>query len=223
MTVVYAAEETSNKGYIKDALLEYEASQPGESRFPKQGELQIMVRAMLAAMREVVPGPIAIMEWIKAEARLFFREERGGEEINWVSPSGFPVRQDKRKPNIRRVKTQLLGDVIQTSIADGYQGPAISKHISGTAPNWIHSADAALLHNSFAGFDQPFCLIHDSILTTATDMGYMSKVIRDEFVKIYKDRPLEQLAKTLGAETPHHLIKGDLDLDSCRASIYFFC
>ena len=90
-------------------------------------------------------------------------------------------------------------------------------------PNFIHSCDSALLHNSFAGFEQPFCLIHDSILTTATDMGYMSQVIREQFVEIYEQRPLQMLSDVLGVPLPDGMIVGDMDITQCRDSIYFFC
>lgn len=228
MTVPYAAEFDSNKGYVKAAIDEYEErlvkDDPNhERRYPKAAELKIITKAMLDAMRDVVPGPINVMEWIKSAAREYFKDPDNPEEISWTTSAGFPVIQDKRTPNVKRVKTKLLGDVIQTSVAEGYKGPKVSKHVSGTAPNWIHSLDSCLLQESFAGFDQPFCLIHDSILTTATDMGYMSEVIREQFVSIYKDFPLRKLAETLRADLPTELIKGDLELDQVTNSIYFFC
>jgi DNA-directed RNA polymerase len=226
MTVPYAAEFQSNKDYIKDAITDFETEQEKkgfERRRVTGSELGVLATTMREAMKIVVPGPIAVMEWIKTSARSYFRDEKGGDKVVWVSPSGFPVTQDKRIPNIRRVKTQLLGDVIKTSVGDGFLGPNVQKHCSGSAPNWIHSLDSALLHNSFAGFDQPFTLIHDSILTTATDMGYMSRVIRDEFVDIYKEMPLYKLAEALGAEVPEGMVKNTLDLDTCPNSVYFFC
>jgi DNA-directed RNA polymerase len=51
----------------------------------------------------------------------------------------------------------------------------------------------------------------------------MSMVIRDEFVKIYKDHPLLNLSEALRAEVPHGLFKGDLDITHCQDSVYFFC
>jgi DNA-directed RNA polymerase len=161
------------------------------------------------------------MEWIKESVREFILS--GKEELIWISPSGFPVRQDKRKLNMVKVRTQLLGDVISSSVGNGFGAADLSKHCHATAPNFIHSADAALLHNSFAGYDQPFMLIHDSILTTATDMDYMSEVIRDEFVKIYETKPLLKLAEILNTEVPDGMVIGDLDLTHCRSSVYFFC
>jgi DNA-directed RNA polymerase len=220
MTVCYAATPHSNRGYIRKAILDHER-ETGRNRKPTAEELSIFTKAMLQALGAVIPGPIAVMDWIKASVREFILS--GNEELTWISPSGFPVLQDKRKLNLMRVRTQLLGDVITSTVASGFGETDISKHCHATAPNFVHSADAALLHNSFAGYDQPFMLIHDSILTTATDMDYMSEVIRDEFVKIYEERPLVGLADTLKADIPDGMIIGDLDLANCRSSVYFFC
>lgn len=220
MTVCYAATPHSNRGYIRKAILDHER-ETGRNRKPTAEELSIFTKTMLLALAAVIPGPIAVMEWIKASVKEFILQ--GNEELIWISPSGFPVRQDKRKLNIVKVRTQLLGDVVSSSVGSGYGATDISKHCHATAPNFIHSADAALLHNSFAGYDQPFMLIHDSILTTATDMDYMSTVIRDEFVKMYETKPLLNLAEIMQAEIPEGMIIGDLELEKCRNSIYFFC
>ena len=223
MTVPYAAEERSNRGYILKAIKDHEHEKPKElQKRVTSEELGIITKTMLKAMKTIVPGPLSVMEWAKLAAREALSQE-DRETIEWTSPSGFPVIQDKRKLNIVRVKTQLLGDVVKTMVGDGFKEVAVTKHMSGIMPNFIHSCDAALLHNSFAGFDQPFTLIHDSILTTATDMGYMSEVIRDEFVKIYEERPLEMLADVLGVPLPDGMIVGDMDISHCRESIYFFC
>ena len=222
MTVPYAAEERSNRGYILKAIKDHEHDKPKDlQKRVTSEELGIITKTMLKATKSIVPGPLSVMEWAKLAARR--RCLRTAETIEWTSPSGFPVKQDKRKLNIVRVKTQLLGDVVKTMVGDGFKEVAVTKHMSGIMPNFIHSCDAALLHNSFAGFDQPFTLIHDSILTTATDMGYMSEVIRDEFVKIYEERPLEMLAKVLGVPLPDGMIVGDMDITHCRNSVYFFC
>ena len=225
MTVPYAAEERSNRGYILAAIKKHEGDKALElQRRVTSEELGIITKTMLKAMKTVVPGPLSVMEWAKSAAReALIRDDGSMETIEWTSPSGFPVVQDKRKLNLVRVKTQLLGDVIKTVVGDGFKEVAVNKHVSGIMPNFIHSCDSALLHNSFAGFDQPFCLIHDSILTTATDMGYMSQVIREQFVEIYEQRPLQMLSDVLGVPLPDGMIVGDMDITQCRDSIYFFC
>lgn len=220
MTVPYAATPHSNRGYIRQAIVAHER-ESGRNRKPTAEELTTLTRVMLQAMRQVVPGPIAVMEWIKASVRDYILD--GNEDLQWTSPSGFPVKQDKRKLNIIRVKTKLLGDVIKNNVAEGFSDVDLNKHCHSTAPNFIHACDSALLHNSFAGYDQPFMLIHDSILTSATDMDYMSEVIRDEFVKIYETKPLIRMAEILKTNVPEGMIIGDLDISTCRQSIYFFC
>lgn len=223
MTTPYAAEMRSNRGYILKAIKDHEHAKPkDEQRRITSEELGTITKTMIKAMRIIIPGPLAVMDWAKAAARAFLIDG-DKETIEWTSPSGFPVIQDKRKLNLVRVKTQLLGDCVYTQIGDGFKEVAINKHASGIMPNYIHACDSALLHNSFAGFDQPFSLIHDSILTTATDMSYMSMVIRDEFVKIYEEGVLTKLAEVLGTELPEGLIIGDMDISRCRESIYFFC
>ena len=230
MTIPYAATEESNRKYIREALLKYEnelheEDNSYEVRKPSNEEVNIITKHMRAAMSAVVPGPVAVMQWIKDSVREYYRNPANkNKDIIWDSPSGFTVVQTKKNPKTTRVNTQLLGSAMKSVVADGWSPKSnAQKHATGAAPNWIHSMDSALLHRSFAGYDQPFTLIHDSILTSAADMEYMGAVIREQFVEMYKENPLAQFAEVLGVPVPEHLILGDLDLDSVAASIYFFC
>lgn len=243
MTVPYAATPHSNRGYIREAIVGYEQSREKqiyaelnrlltkeEKRRPSGQDLTIYTKVMLAAMEEVVPGPIKVMNWIKEQIGEYFTENPDG-TVEWDTPSGFHVKQDKRHLEITQVRTQLLGNVVANKVAVGEKGVNKDKHRNCSAPNFIHSMDAALLHLSFAGYDKPFTLIHDSILTTATDMHYMAKVIRERFAEIYsKDEkgliPLQAFAQVIGVKTAaDHLInleKG-LDISTVKESTYFFC
>ena len=166
------------------------------------------------------------MNWIKEQIAVFFDEHPDG-RVEWVTPSEFPVIQDKRHLEHRRIKTQLLGEVIFNLVTVGEKDVNVDKHRNCSAPNFIHSMDAALLHMSFAGFDRPFTLIHDSILTTASDMGEMAKVIREQFTELYSGDldtiPLAKFAKVLGVATPAHLILETMDVAEVGESTYFFC
>ena len=235
MTVPYAATPHSNRGYIKDAIEEYQYElekkaqeeigrllKQSEKRRPSGVDLSIYTHVMLYAMARVVPGPIAVMQWIKENVKSFLK---GGsdEVVFYTTPSGFPVLQDKRYPETVDIETKLLGKVVRCNVFVGTKGVNIDKHENCSAPNFIHSMDAALLHLSFAGFDHPFTLIHDSILTTATDMSYMAGVIREQFVELYKDMPLLKYAETIKAPAPSHLIKETMEIESVNESTYFFC
>mgnify|MGYP005623915337 CR=1 FL=1 len=243
MTVPYASTPHSNRGHIRDALIDYEQDREKqiqkdlnrflskeEKRRPSSSDLGIFTKTMLVAMEDVVPGPIRVMHWIKEKIGEYFTENPDG-TVEWVTPSNFPVRQDKRYINLRRIQTHLLGASVDNRVGDGVKGVNKEKHRNCSAPNFIHSMDAALLHLSFAGYDKPFTLIHDSILTTASNMEEMAGVIREKFEEIYSKNddgliPLQAYAQVLGVKSAaDHLInlENGLDISSVNDSLYFFC
>ena len=242
MTVPYAATPHSNRGYIREAIVDHEHAREKqlqqelnrlltkeEKRRPSSTDLSLFTKVMLVAMEHVVPGPIKVMNWIKEQIGDYFTENPEG-LVQWVTPSNFPVRQDKRHINLVRIQTHLLGSSIDNRVGDGEKGVNKDKHRNCSAPNFIHSMDAALLHLSFAGYDKPFTLIHDSILTTASNMEEMALVIREKFEEIYSENedgliPLQAFAQVLGVKTAaDHLInlENGLDVKSVNQSTYFF-
>ena len=213
MTIPYNATQHSNRQYIRDALKEKGAEFTPE-------ELTLIVNAVREAMYEVVPGPMQVMDWIKKEVGAAFK--RGADHLEWETPSGFIVHQNRRKLKVKTVRLQILGRC-DINLADGYQGPDVNGHRSSTAPNLIHSLDASLLHRAFLKFNAPFTVIHDSVLCRATDMGTLNRVVRETYYEIFSEsNPLEDFATAIGAETKPPIL-GDLDPDSVLDSTYFFC
>jgi DNA-directed RNA polymerase len=213
MTIPYNATKHSNRQYIRDALKE-----KGAEFTPD--ELTLIVNAVREAMYEVVPGPMRVMDWIRQEVGAAFK--RGADHLQWETPSGFIVKQNRRKRVIERIKLQILGRC-DINLTTGLEGPDVNGHKSSTAPNLIHSLDASLLHLAFLKFNAPFTVIHDSVLCRATDMGELNRVVRETYYEIFANSNfLEEFAEAIGAETPPPII-GDLDLDSVLESTYFFC
>lgn len=213
MTIPYNATKHSNRAYIREALIE-----AGHEFTPD--ELTLIVNAVRDAMYEVVPGPMQVMDWIKKEVSAAFK--RGSEYLEWETPSGFIVHQNRRKVETKRIKLQILGRC-DVRLATGFEGPDVNGHRSSTAPNLIHSIDASILHLAFLNFNAPFTVIHDSVLCRATDMGVLNDVVRRTYYEIFaKGNPLMDFADAIGAETELPII-GDLDLDSVLNSTYFFC
>jgi DNA-directed RNA polymerase len=213
MTIPYNATKHSNRAYIREALKEKGAEFTPE-------ELTLIVNAVREAMYEVVPGPMRVMDWIKQEVGAAFK--RGVDHLIWETPSGFIVKQNRRKFKTKRVELKILGRCdINLNIAP--KGPDVAGHKSSTAPNLIHSLDASILHQAFLKFNAPFTVIHDSVLCRATDMGTLNRVVRETYCEIFStSNPLVDFAEAIGAETEPPII-GDLDLDSVLESTYFFC
>ena len=192
MTIPYNATQHSSRAYIREALKE-----KGAEFTPD--ELTLIVNAVREAMYEVAPGPMRVMDWIKKEVGAAFK--RGADHLIWQTPSGFIVKQNRRKRDVTTIKLQILGRC-EVNLTTGFEGPDVNGHKSSTAPNLIHSIDSALLHLAFLKFNAPFTVIHDSVLCRATDMGVLNRVVRETYCEIFSEsNPLLDFAEAIGAET----------------------
>jgi DNA-directed RNA polymerase len=214
MTVPYNAKPFSNRGYIKDALKEKGVE-------IDKDDLTKTVVAVRNAMDEVVPGPMAVMSWIESEVAKAI--DRGKTELSWVTPSGFVVTQKLMKKQTVQVELQLMGRCKLTVAVDDSDKVDKQHHKNATAPNLIHSLDAALLHFSALRFDAPIALIHDSVLCRATDMSSLSAIVRETYMHLFAEHDyLRDFADQIEAETEPPII-GDLQPESVIESTYFFC
>ena len=172
-------------------------------------------------MQNVVPGPMSIMKWIEDEVAKAI--DRGDTELEWVTPSGFIVKQKIMKKNVVRLKLQLLGDCELRVATDDTNKVDRNRHKAATAPNLIHSLDASLLHLSINRLDLPIALIHDSVLCRATDMSILSTLVRETYMELFAKRDyLTDFASQIGAESEPPII-GDLEPETVIDSTYFFC
>lgn len=214
MTIPYNATKHSNRGYIREALREKGAEL-------EPGDLSLITNAVRSAMASIVPGAMSVMDWIKREVSKAIRE-RGAKELKWKTPSGFTVVQRLNVQNTTEIKLQVLGRM-KMMVADGDKPdqPELNRHKASTAPNFIHSLDASLLHLAFLKFNKPFTVIHDSVLCRAGDMTELNKIVRETYCDIFKGNVLQDFADAIGAETPPPMV-GDLDLNQVTNSTYFF-
>ncbi len=214
MTVPYNAKPYSNRGYIRDALKEKGIELEKE-------DLTATVKAVRDAMNVIVPGPMKVMKWIEKEVSAAI--DRGEQELQWSTPSGFVVTQRLMKPEVETIELQLLGRCkvnVATTDSDKVDK---SHHKNATAPNLIHSLDASLLHLSAIRFNAPIALIHDSVLCRATDMTILSALVRETYMHLFAEQDyLTSWANQIGAETEPPII-GTLEPESVIESTYFFC
>ena len=214
MTIPYNAKPYSNRTYIRDALKEKEVEIEKE-------ELTQTVKAVRDAMHKVVPGPMAVMKWIEDEVTKAIK--RGVDELKWITPSGFVVTQKLMKKEKETIKLQLLGRCEMDVATSDSNKVDIVRHKAATAPNLIHSLDASLLCLSTNRFDAPIALIHDSVLCRATDMTYLSTLVREAYMHLFAERDyLTDFARQIGAESEPPII-GDLKPETVIDSTYFFC
>ena len=214
MTVPYNAKPFSNRTYIRDALKEKGVE-------IEKDDLTATVKAVRNAMDVVVPGPMRVMKWIEKEVGEAIKN--GATELTWTSPSGFVVTQRLMKKVVQEIKLQLLGRCKINVATEDSDKVDIAHHKNATAPNLIHSVDAALLHETAIRFRAPLALIHDSVLARSTDMGQLSSLVRETYMRIFADRDyLKEWAEQIGAQSEPPII-GDLEPERVIESTYFFC
>ena len=171
-------------------------------------------------MDAIVPGPMRVMRWIKKHVGEYIKN--GGQVVQWKTPSGFVVNQRRDHIDTLRMELQLLGRT-SIRIPSGTVTPCPRKHRLSTAPNYIHSIDASLLHRSFQQFNEPFTVIHDSVLTRATDMGTLNELVRKTYKEIFtSDCWLTRFGEAINASEPPPIV-GTLDPEVVEKSTYFFC
>jgi DNA-directed RNA polymerase len=145
--------------------------------------------------------------------------------ITWVSPSGFPAVQAYYNVEVHRINSRLHGPVklrvlTETDTADE------SKHVTGFAPNFVHSLDAAHLHlTAAAAADRGIsnlAMIHDDYGTHAYHAEELFHLIRECFVTMYEtsDPVADLRAKYPYLDEPPS--RGTLDIRDVRKSDYFF-
>ena len=214
MTIPYNAKPFSNRSYIRDALKE-------KGIEVSKDDLTLTVRAVRDAMNMVVPGPMAVMKWIEDEVSNAIK--RGATHLEWETPSGFVVVQRLMKKKVETIDLKLLGRCRLTVATEEDNKVDRNRHKAATAPNLIHSLDASLLHLSVERFDKPIALIHDSVLCRATDMSFLSVIVRETYMHLFAENNyLQTFAEAIGAETKPPII-GDLEPRSVIDSTYFFC
>tara|TARA_B100000212_G_scaffold305402_1_gene253361 strand:+ start:167 stop:2515 length:2349 start_codon:yes stop_codon:yes gene_type:complete len=214
MTIPYNAKPFSNRQYIRDAFKDVDIEVQKE-------ELTQIVQAVRDAMEMVVPGPMKVMRWIEKEVSKVIKN--GANHLIWVTPSGFRVTQKLMKQDWKRVELQLFGTTNLRVGTDKDKEVDLLHHKNATAPNLIHSLDASLLHLSATKFDAPISLIHDSVLCRATDMTYLSTLVRETYMHLFAEHDfLKDFAQAIGAESEPPII-GDLQPSEVIESTYFFC
>ena len=217
MTTPYGVTLNSARGYIREEL-------PKEFEDGSPVELSLVTKAIFQqAIPAVIPGPIKAMGYIQRAATDHINN--GNEHVRWVTPSGFTVYQDCRSPECERINTKLLGSRVVTMVVKPWEELKVDRasHRGGSAPNLIHSLDAALLHITFAECDKPFTLIHDCLLMRSCDLNWANTSIREVFVDMYSAPILRDWADQLGVAFDEDVMINTLDIKGALNSTYLFC
>ncbi|XP_076632454.1 mitochondrial RNA polymerase isoform X2 [Colletes latitarsis] len=184
------------------------------------------LRTMFTSARE-------IQDWFTKCARII--SIVCSENVEWITPLGFPVAQPYSKYQILKKKyneIKLIPDAV--------------KQKNAFAPNFIHSLDSThmMLTSLYCNkADVTFVSVHDCFWTHACTVNSMNKICREQFVALHTEPILEDLAKffvrhyrpvyknlKLEEEAVNEIEKnltnipeqGSFDINNVLQSIYFF-
>lgn len=153
-----------------------------------------------AAIGETVSAAQQAMGFLQGAAQALAKEDK---PIAWTTPAGLPVVQYIQSRHAFRLETTLLGTV-NLSFATPIDKIDRRRQKTSIAPNFVHSYDAAHLMLTVVAVEErlgrpvSWAMVHDSFGTHAGDVEVMSKVLREEFVRMYSDRsPLEELEESV--------------------------
>ena len=196
---------------------------------------QTGTNALWSAMPQVVYAASEAMQWLTTIAVLCAKHGTETDSICWTSPSGFPVEVRRMNKQTTRIETTFDGSRWQPRFEE--EGPKMDpgRLRAALPPSFVSSLDAAHMHLTTAtavseGL-QDFAMIHDSFGVHAADVDQFSRIIREQFVKMYEENDVlvqfedsvrRQINPEFQDDFPERPPLGDLDLRGVLRNPYFF-
>lgn len=188
----------------------------------------LLARLIWESLQEdVAVSAHTIMSWLHACAKGI------PTPIEWVTPVGFPVRQDYFAAKAFKAQTVLYGRAISLNCRRDTAKVDRRRSRQALPPNVIHSLDAAHLFRTVNALADngvtSVSTVHDSFAVCAADSATLARVLREEFIRLYTERDvLADLHRQLAAQWPDPRqcpdppAKGTLDLHGILDQPYFF-
>lgn len=155
-------------------------------------------RCIMAFEVAHMPGVPSRKRSTSQKQGLNFFDNKRWRPMMWTSLSGFPVVQLYRHRELKSIKTPLQSLTLRD---DAKMAPIdLLKSRNGIAPNFIHSIDAMHLKMTCLAAQEKnitFVGVHDSFWTHAASVESLSKVLRQEFVRLHSSEIIENLRDDL--------------------------
>jgi len=230
MTLPYGVTLYSAQGYVREwwaEQLESGAMQDvwaGSPYFP----CSYLTKLIWRAIQTIVKSAVVCMAWLRKVADAFSNRNLA---MRWVSPSGFPVIHDYRKTTSRPIRTCIGEKIIKITASRDTQDVSSIEQRNGSAPNFIHSLDAACLVKtalqSKAMGVLDLAVVHDSFGAHATRIGEVRDCIRNVYADVFSVDRLSDLRDQLLKQIPENELPpvptlGEFDVEQVRSSNYIF-
>lgn len=226
MIVPYAGTQRACRAYIAEQIDKEGAREAFGDNYADI--LTLYTSTVWEAINQTIVKGREVMNFLKSTAKIILTKD-GGSTITWTTPNGFEVRQKITKTETASVKTPLGNEIksrgyIQNKVYVKSDICDVRRHSTAIAPNLVHSLDACHLQETVnhMPLDTSFAMIHDSYGCHAADAATLNSVLRDVFLRMYKDGDyLDKWLEAQGLEldAPE---RGRLDLSLVLIDEFFF-
>ena len=179
MTFPYGVSHSGMKKQIAENYREITKADLDDS------DAKYLVGRVREACNKLLPGPTEVMKYIRLLAK---HRAKGGQSLTWTTPSRFPVDNTYNK---KAEPKRLYCGTREYLVSEGYL-PDLDRApmVSGSAPNFVHSMDAAHLALTVNDAVQrgitDLLTVHDLFLCLAPYSAEFGRVLRVQMALMYK-------------------------------------
>jgi DNA-directed RNA polymerase len=186
-----------------------------------------MKEVIKAAMNTKAKAAKDVMGYIQGVSKAL---GEAGLPFDWTTPAGSRIRQAYFSCSEKRIWTVFGRATLM--VDDAAQAINVRKQGLASAPNYVHSFDAAHLALTVVKANRDhgirhFAMIHDSYGCHAADVQRLNDVLRETFVEMYQTDWLAQLEEDVrayapGVELPERPVDGGFDVSEVLEAQFFF-
>lgn len=146
MSSVYGARHYSIRdGFAETLLSRVTLKHPADYDLLVARPAAYLAKVTMAVMKERIGPVFELQKWMGEVVRIV---TKAGKEVEWTSPSGFPVRLHSHRSGIKPVRTHLGGSSGWRTEDSADRAEELSSAASGpgATANLIHSFEAAVVH-----------------------------------------------------------------------------
>lgn len=230
MTLPYGVSQGSSNKYVYETVEKHMKGYTGVSAAQKKAIRSLIGKLVWEAITLVVEKPVTGKEYFQAIATEL---AIAGSGLTWVTPTGMPVRQMLMKKEVKphKVRVTVNGKALCRHYPRYSDEIDAREQANAIAPNFVHSFDSSHLQltvNAAANEGMTnFLFIHDSFATDCNDATRFNDIIREEFVKMYKQDHVNtfhdrvEVILDRESEVPRQTM-GDFNMQEVLSSRYFF-
>jgi DNA-directed RNA polymerase len=230
MCLPYGVSQGSSNKYVYEMVEKHMKGYNKVSAAQKKSIRSLIGKLVWEAITLVVEKPVTGKEYFQAIATEL---AIAGSGLTWITPTGMPVKQMLMKKEVRphKVRVTVNGKALCRHYPRYSDEIDAREQANAIAPNFVHSFDSSHLQltvNAAAAEGMTnFLFIHDSFATDCNSATRFNDIIREEFVKMYKEDHVnafhDRIEITLGreSEVPRQTM-GDFNMQEVLSASYFF-